>query len=248
MEKLEINHSLSAKLGNSQDECEDAIYCRSKDGNVYVVRAAIADGATTSIFSKEWANLLAKQFTQDSSTSIASLKANVETSAETWHKHIDSLSLPWHATAKAQQGAFASLLGVELRAKGSVGQWKAIAVGDSCLFHIRNNKILFSFPITRAELLTNNPTLLSSKLSANNEAWQAVQFAKGRWQPEDQLLLATDGLSDWIIRQSENGLEPWKILANRDKENFPKWADEQRLAGKIKNDDLAFLLIKTRTR
>ena len=59
--------------------------------------------------------------------------------------------LPWYAEEKAASGAFASLLGLEIFKKANGGPspyaWRAVAVGDSCLFQVEAGQVSKAWPI-----------------------------------------------------------------------------------------------------
>ena len=69
------------------------------------------------------------------------------------------MELPWYAEIKREQGAFATLLGLGVRAPTGQrrGGWRAVAVGDSCLMHIREGRCLLSFPVQKSADFNNEP-------------------------------------------------------------------------------------------
>src|SRR5204863_208012 len=115
----------------------------------------------------------------------------------------------WYAERKAKEGAFSSLLGVTLEGE----RWRALAIGDSCLFVVRSGKVLRAFPLERAEQFSNRPSLLSSVARSNAGVWDDVTMVEGDLATNDRLLLMTDALAQWFLVESEMGRRPWAALA-----------------------------------
>src|SRR5262245_37115816 len=118
------------RAGNTEAEYEDALAAAAG-------RFAIADGASESSFAGLWAQLLSEGFvnrTQGFRTNGSWLA----TLRERWSAAVDPLELPWYAEQKREQGAFATFLGLVIRSGrgGGRGWWRAVAVGDGCLFHL----------------------------------------------------------------------------------------------------------------
>src|SRR5438067_1583543 len=113
------------KRGNDASENEDAYAHSIAHG-----RFAVADGATESSFAALWAQLLVDEFVKPGTPAdwagwLPPLQAR-------WAAEIDQQPLPWYAETKVQQGAFATFLGVVIEPDC----WRAVAVGDSCMFHL----------------------------------------------------------------------------------------------------------------
>jgi serine/threonine protein phosphatase PrpC len=135
------------KAGHSKEEYEDELSHRRKAKlRKEALHFAIADGATESSFSNVWARLLVK------SNSRAPLNRNnvqqrIKELGKRWEQRT-AKPLPWYAERKRQQGSFAAFLGLSLEEKGT---WSAFAVGDSCLFQVRNDSLMTCFPIERSD-------------------------------------------------------------------------------------------------
>src|SRR5438874_561624 len=141
------------KRGNSADEYEDA--CAA---NPYMGRFAVADGASESSFAGLWAQLLVNGFTklvEKPDPDAGWLQAL----QKDWAKQVGSKPLPWYAEAKRDQGAYATFLGLALKrsSKDGKGLWRAVAVGDSCLFHFRGGRLLGAFPLNKSQQFGNQP-------------------------------------------------------------------------------------------
>ena len=248
------------KLGNSAEEYEDAAAFSLEQG-----RFAIADGATESSFSDLWARSLVRQYTTSpplippNSAPLHDWLVPLQTE---WHGSINWERLPWFAEEKARNGAFAAFLGLYFlgadkappppfsfwgwvfRRRPRVGgvRWHALAVGDSCLFQVRGDKLLSAFPISESGAFNDRPLLISSNPSRNHPVWKAVQFAEGECQPGDMFILGTDALSKWFLQEREAGNRPWETLVTvQTQASFATFVDALRQQHTIRNDDTTLL-------
>ncbi|HEY3788986.1 MAG TPA: protein phosphatase 2C domain-containing protein [Urbifossiella sp.] len=182
------------KAGNRGAENEDAVAADIKR-----VRFALADGATEGWQSRTWANHLAQAYIRkppgppDFHQWLADLR-------KSWTPPAPK-SEHWYAEAKQEQGSFATILGLEFRrATDSSGLiWKAVAVGDTCLFVVRGNTCE-PFPINSADEFGNQPPLVPSSTDRDcpDPEWLA-----GWAEPGDLFLLATDAVARFILQSQE---------------------------------------------
>jgi serine/threonine protein phosphatase PrpC len=242
------------KYGNRPDENDDAVEVyQSQDTYLknQKIRCAIADGATQTSFSSLWARLLVKE-----AIKYMPSKKRFEditlAAQKYWKGEIDKIELPWHAEEKVKLGAFSTLLWISIKRPESplnpIGTWKAIVIGDSNLFIIRDDKIYLAFPLEKSQEFGNSPVLLCSIPSRNDQISEYIRFAEGNCISGDQFLLATDALAQYILKQSENGEKPWNDLTQLSKESNPQlsyetWIRLLRESGKIHNDDTTLVNI-----
>ncbi|MCP3102377.1 protein phosphatase 2C domain-containing protein [Myxococcus sp. K15C18031901] len=227
------------KAGNAPSENEDAHACSGviPSGGT-PLHAAVADGATESLFSGPWARSLAQAYVQGLLQDARALLEVLPGLRRAWHEDVGARELPWYAREKAHQGAFATLLGVSV--VGST--WTALAVGDSCLFHVRGDVLLRAFPVETSEALGTNPYLVSTHAARNAGLEERAVSATGNLQPGDSLLLMTDALACWFLLEHEAGRQPWRRLpppgaaARHD-----AFVEELRGAGRLRNDDVTLL-------
>jgi serine/threonine protein phosphatase PrpC len=261
MKPVEFRFATS-KDGNSLEEYEDSSYMRSKDPSkdYGMYWYAVTDGATESAFAKEWAWKLAKAYCKDKLCHKGVFTHYLQKVQETWKKDIDARenSLPWYALEKAHSGAFSSLVGLKIYGQRT---WESIAVGDSCLFQVRQNQLITRFPIEHSKEFNNHPFLISSINSKNSQLVQHTQFFENTWKIGDSFYLMTDALSCWFLEEYEKGNRPWLIL--NDLNNFQKYDSlvnklrkRQRYEGdfkekinnlrsnkQIRNDDFTLIMI-----
>jgi hypothetical protein len=236
------------KAGCSAAEYEDA-FCpegvtRSSQQSF---RFAVADGATDSSFSGIWARLLVKEFVEGphEPEDIEQLLASTQ---PRWEQQVGQRQLPWYAEEKAQAGAFSSLLGLTIRETDEGrSEWQAIAVGDSCLVQVRNEKAIVKFPIEHSSRFDSMPFLLATTSSFNSRVRDNLVIASGDIRPDDAMYLMTDALACWFMAADERGQAPWLALRDLNtgdqRESFVEMVDRLRTQHELRNDDCTLIRI-----
>jgi len=227
------------KKGHRPDEYEDAAAGDARRG-----RFAVADGASESSFAALWAWLLACEFVRAPLGGKRPWSAWLPPLREHWAQELVGRELPWYAEEKLQLGAFATLLGLVV----GKARWRAVAVGDSCLFHLRTGRLLRAFPVSRSEDFGNTPGLVGSRTPPPQEVEQHQTRAQGKWQPNDRFLLMTDALAQWFLRQSEEGHKPWEAVGGlldeaADDADFASWVEGLREREALRNDDVTLVAV-----
>jgi hypothetical protein len=221
------------RRGNAADEYEDAFAADAAVG-----RFALADGASESSFAGLWARLLVEGFVRPTPGWLAEARRG-------WAERVDGRSLPWYAEAKRDDGAFATFLGLVLAA----GRWHAMAVGDTCLFQVRGERLVTAFPLGNSADFGNRPGLIGSRPPADPGA-EAHTEGGGEWDAGDRFLLMTDALAQWFLRRHEAGGRPWEEIEDfkfdiGDQTAFADWVDERRRRDGLRNDDVTVVMIRT---
>jgi len=228
------------KDSNEPDEYEDAFA-----GNAAAGRFAVADGASESSFASLWAKLLVEGFIAARGRTTLNWLAPLQ---KRWAEAVDHLELDWFGEEKRDQGAFATFLGLVVQKPQSAeGRWLAIAVGDCCLFQVRQNSLLASFPLHRSADFGNRPPLLCSRAVGRNVWWQANRAA-GKWQRGDRFFLMSDALAEWFLRRHEHQRKPWDSLDGRLVEPngtaaLTAYVEQLRGKEELNNDDVTLLII-----
>jgi hypothetical protein len=228
-----------AKQSNQADEYEDAFAADAEVG-----RFALADGASESSFAGRWAQLLVDEFVRTPLLSSLHWTEWLASVRGQWAGSADTQPLPWYAEAKAELGAFATLLGVMILD----GRWRAVAVGDTCLFQVRGGGLIECFPLTAADAFGSNPNLIGSRTPTAEMLSQRQVWGRGSWQAGDTLLLMTDALAQWFLRAVEDGEQPWleidAVLAAPDvNQRFVEWIETLRQQASLRNDDVTLMAI-----
>jgi hypothetical protein len=237
--KILLGHKLP-KFGNSDTECEDAFSCKSKRR---FLKIALADGATESSFAKEWANILVENLDFSKTQFIRRLSSL----RSQWLLGVDTTNLPWYAEAKLEKGAFSTLLVLSVDFKTET--YKAFAIGDCCLYHVREDSVVLSFPIQTSNDFSNSPFLVSTRKDYDDELKiQLKETGSRNIQSGDFLLLMSDALAHWFAIEAEKNERPWKILLGFSEDSsgsaFEGWLNDRRRLKEIKNDDTTLIVIE----
>ncbi len=230
------------KQGNTLDEYEDA-FAGAPDKGLF----AIADGATESSFAGSWARRLVKAFIHPCSEKAFTWATWLPPLQEQWAAEMGTRVLPWYAETKLAQGAFATFLGLAIEGALTGGKWHAVAVGDSCLFQVRNGCLLKSFPCTRSDEIGSMPWLVGSRSPPEEVELKKGARAEGDWLAGDSLWLMTDALAQWFLERVEAGEMPWAVakgpLADPTGACFTAWIEDLRNGGALRNDDVTLAVV-----
>jgi Protein phosphatase 2C len=224
------------KAGCSQAEYEDATAWSSRGR-----RFAVADGASASAFARLWAQLLVRAYV-GGQLRAESLETDLVPIQAQWVSQVDQRSLAWYAQEQARRGAFAALAGLALHADTS---WSALAVGDCCVFHVRDEALLTAFPVSDARAFDNRPLLLGARGESNAglRTSGAIRHMDGMWQPGDTFLLMSDALAAALLRRVEQyACSPLASLSfERSPAGFRRWVRNMRAEQRMRNDDVSLL-------
>jgi hypothetical protein len=231
------------KRGHSDEEYEDAFADDAERG-----RFAVADGATESSYAGRWAKLLVQGFVREPACLPRKWGRWLQPIQQEWLADVGNRPLPWYAENKVKDGAFATFLGLVIKRTFCRSLcWQAIAVGDSCLFHLRDGALLEPFPITQSSEFGNSPWLVGSR-SPLGQAQKSFRIGKGRCKANDRFWLMTDALAQWFLREHEAGRRPWDTLegllaASAGNEAFASWVRELRDSEALRNDDVTLVAV-----
>lgn len=237
---LQLRQLLLPKLDHDACECEDAIAF-----DVHTARFAVTDGATEAFHARQWATNLAQHWVRTESTlTVEDFRKWVAAEGRELHDSWNGLNLSWYSEEKARTGSFAAFVGVELDLKTDTPSWKAIALGDSCLLHCRDKMLLKSLPLSRSDSFNSAPVLVASNCALHESTMQSVMVDSGVCESGDVLLLMSDGAASWCLQRFENGDFDADLLTEKTDEELQRFFDDERQAGRIRNDDLAIVRIE----
>jgi hypothetical protein len=242
------------KRGAPANEYEDASCIGPddvNDGEVVAasLRIAVADGATESLLAGRWASALVRAFAQ----SHRGFTATYKQVAGAWPDIVASycaeredrgVPIQWYEQPGLQRGAYATLLVAEFSDglnDGRARTWRALAVGDSCIFQVRDEALYTSFPISSSSQFSSSPALVSSRAQDPNLIRRHMQRHRGDWQPGDGFYLMTDAIAAWFLRAKEGGFRPWETLRDLGttdtRWSFEDWVAEHRAGHEMRDDD-----------
>ncbi|MHB8899633.1 MAG: protein phosphatase 2C domain-containing protein [Thermoguttaceae bacterium] len=236
-----------AKEPEHPDQNQDAWWLNAQAGI-----AAIADGVTSGIFSRQWARLLTREAVENwpepgDSDRFAAWLAGLRSR---WEREIDVSGLAWYQRAKLREGGFATLLWLRLLDNdgllegGGRSRLEAMAIGDTCLFHVRDDRLLDSFPLDTSGQFDSSPLVLGSvDLKRDNQLHferLEAEIAEG-----DTLVLCTDAVAAWAVSRYEQGQPvPWSGYWDMAPETWADEVDRLRAESSMRVDDATILLLR----
>ena len=228
---------------------EDSYWIRHDSG-----RVAVADGVSSTIFSRSWANLLTRSVTAcppDINDPVA-LETWLSPLKAEWKKTFDIRTLDWAQRGKLKEygGGSATLLWIEMSCDDSdqpeAGPYKicGFSIGDCCLFHIRQGELLKVFPIESLSDFGLDPKTLTA-----TKKFDAEQVTFETWESEcevgDLIVLATDAIAQWFYRQIDRGDEiDWHAFDQLSSEEWESCVRQMRNEDKMRHDDTTLLLLR----
>jgi hypothetical protein len=219
---------------------------------------AVTDGASTAPYSGLWARLLARAFVRE---------PPAEFTAETvlrwlarprrlWTQRVPWSRLDYFARRNADRGSFSTLVGLRLDPShiseaGGVRQpsvrWRSLAVGDSCLFHIRGGRLVGTFPLSKPEEFQNPPYLLATAPALDCSLPDHLRVAEGEARPGDILALCTDALAMYVTGSAAEAGDLMRRLASEGESSrrsaFRKFVEQGRATRSLRNDDMTLVLL-----
>lgn len=231
------------KRGNAEKEWEDGFAFDAAAGVV-----AVADGAGDGIFSKLWAELLLNSYVacpvplEDPDA----VGAWIACCRREWVTRVDYPRQRWSVQLRLDQSCgAATFLGIQIDeipdAAGDV-PWSAGAVGDVCLFHVRNNHAIAWFPIASSADFGTTPTIFQSKPM---RPMPVGVITRGKLRPGELLLVATDALAQRLLMDVEADTAPdWSRFWTIDQDAWRQEIESLRNCGAIVNDDCTLVVIR----
>ncbi|MCG9132821.1 protein phosphatase 2C domain-containing protein [Candidatus Poribacteria bacterium] len=250
MIKLTVKSFITPKKGETTADCQDA-----RKHNESVGRYAVADGATLSFFPRQWAKLLVKRFCYPDGLSLSFEEENWEA----WIEPIQQEWLEWVSQTVQEtkaymlvdrlsklESALSTFIGIEFNV--DKGEWKALIIGDSCLFH-QNDSEFKSYLLDGLSDFQYRPKSFAS-FEKDNPVGGPPEVKSDKALPGDLFILATDALAKWIVQHKETGkdtlekaLDQLKQIETNDQFNqFVNIARDQEDI-RLVNDDVTLMLI-----
>jgi hypothetical protein len=193
-----------------------------------------------------WAVLLAQSYVR-SELAGEEFFARLRPARRLWQRRLAGRPLPWFASEKAEQGAFAAFLGVQIDARKN--RWTALAVGDCCLMQVddvgKAMRVVEAFPLQKSSQFTMSPYLIGSRSEMNGESLKdRIQIGTGSLRAGDMLLLATDAMAAWLLKRHEEARPLWKWLYRKlgTPESFAALVAYGRKNG-LRNDDFTLVRV-----
>jgi hypothetical protein len=245
------------KQGYSPDEWEDGakggFFGVNRDGDP-LVRFAVADGATETYESRRWVSQLTGSFMSLDQAGGATWPDLEYESMSAWFK---AMQEQWQASPpvaadyieqlKIRQGTLATFVGGQIFGLNTPAPaWRAAALGDSVLFHVRDGHLLRQFPRMRSVDFDSAPEGISTLPERLGRMSDQVRIEQERLAAGDLLFAATDAFAKWMITRVESG-DPllWPVLGQLvHPVEFSQLVAEQRRVMAMKDDDVTLMRIR----
>lgn len=178
-----------------------------------VNRVAISDGATQTFYPAPWAKLLSRHFCHNEHD-LEKLFAQKNWSdwlapiQEKWQEEViqrvneASSGAKWglRNRLRTKECAGATFIGLQFNLTDDQPQCQVMIIGDSCLFHLRERKLLRSYLLEESSQFDSYPDLFTSRVISPA---YVPQFLSITVEAGDLFILATDALAEWILKQCE---------------------------------------------
>ncbi|MGV9245335.1 hypothetical protein [Streptomyces sp. NPDC003710] len=225
----------------------------SQDRTVY----ALCDGASSAYRAGPWSRLLAAAYIDEvPDHSRESVAGWIERCRLRWDEEETRRKLKrdevsfWVADAEARGVAATTFLGMKFRAAVEGLSFEAVAVGDTCLFHIRGDRLLRAFPIDDSTAFGSHPDLVTSR-SDPLTGLEPIRSHHGRFGAHDMIVLASDALAQVLLERAGFDAGPdtavwWRAVRRLDASSFTRLVTELRTARIIETDDTTLIRICAR--
>jgi len=234
--KVQFKGKIAKESAYNSDN-EDALSCSPTKGV-----AVISDGASESFDAKNWSTILVNRYQMNQDFNARWLKITINS----YKRKFNSQELNWSRQAAYNRGSYASLLGVvEVNPTKSLD---VFSIGDSLAVLLRNNQLVDTFPYKNSVEFNQHPELVSTIFSNNSYLFEDNFFEKHRvsW-PIDvntTVLLMTDALGAWSLRNNEKKNEVWTTLSNvKHKKDLLEIVEYERQEKTMRVDDSTLIVL-----
>jgi len=215
--------------------------------------AAIADGVSSSLFSGSWAQILVRGVVEEPPdvADRESLPPWLASRRAVWRAPLNPERLAWHQKPKFEHGAHSTLLWVELYPREATTETQpgsfhllAYSIGDCCLLHIRQDQVLRAFPIEQSAAFEADPAALCSR-EGDHDRQLAFDTLEDTCQPDDLLVLTSDAIAQWAIRELE-ARRPvsWEACWDLKTDQWREQVLELRRQQRIRHDDSTVVMLR----
>ena len=227
-------------------EWEDSVACSVRSG-----RFAIADGATQAYRSGEWAEMLTEAYVtdfpprdgHDDPQRMKAIRDWFADQARMWQEREVPASDWWAKDAAQANPPSATFAGLQVTRSAEVADWEAVAIGDCCLFQIRQGHLMTAFPLDSPAQFNTHPHLLTTANGRLTGSLNALRARTGRALPGDIFVLGTDAVSECLLGLAGHDPDIWGRLGFFGARKFGHMVADLRAAEAIAADDVAILVI-----
>jgi hypothetical protein len=253
----------AAKDGNAPGEWQDGAcggVIPDGTGAPHRARFVVLDGATTAYDPVRWVDQLVRSFVPQPGDAAGSEGPRLEPAAmrawfaemqDRWAKDVRDFDSIIEERKFAEVGSFATLLGFEIYGlDGPEPYWRAVALGDTVLFHVRAGRLIAAFPPLGPEDFGTLPDGVHTLPASLDKMTERLLLGGGVLEAGDFLFAATDAMAQWILRTIARGeAKVWDTLTTlAHPDVFAQLVADQRKeqdgSKRLKNDDVTLMRLR----
>jgi len=209
-------------------------------------RFAVADGASAAYRAREWAMQLVEYYVKAPPPPNADEDVVLQWFAKLANSWQDDSNgnepTFWYQQNAERRGSFAAFLGAGFSHSHAGLVWHSVAVGDCCLFHIRENVLMTAFPVSNPADFGRSPDLVPSAAQSLGRLRNRVRVTSGNAVPGDLFLLCSDALAKFLLAEAPRGEPVWTAVKSiADNEDFARLIRYLRRENAIEIDDVTLL-------
>jgi hypothetical protein len=246
----------AAKDGNAPGEWQDGA-CGGVAADGSWARFLVLDGATTAYDPVRWVDQLVRSFAPQANGSPgprlepAAMRAWFAEMQDRWAKDVRDFDSIIEERKFAEVGSFATLLGFEIYGlDGPEPYLRAVALGDTVLFHVRAGRRIATFPPLGPEDFGTLPDGVHTSPASLDKMTERLLIGGGVLEAGDFLFAATDAMAQWILRTIQRGeAKVWDTLTTlAHPDVFAQLVADQRReqdgSRRLKNDDVTLMRLR----
>jgi hypothetical protein len=249
-----------AKEGNAPAEWQDgASGGVVGDGTAAPRRArfVVLDGATGAYDAVRWVDQLVRSFAPQARGAEgprlerAAMRAWFAEMQDRWAADVRDFDSIIEERKFAEVGSFATLLGIEIDSlDGPEPYWRAVALGDTVLFHVRAGRMIATFPPMGPDDFGTLPDGVHTARASLDRMTERLLTGGGVLAAGDVLFAATDAMAQWILRTvARDEVKVWGTLTTlAHPDVFARLVQDQRReqnsATRMKNDDVTLMRLR----
>jgi hypothetical protein len=252
------------KDGNAPDEWQDGASGGVVGDATGTARFIVVDGATGSFDPVRWVDQLVTSFVpspgprgaghagpRPPGLEPAAMRAWFAQMQDQWAADVPAFDSIIEERKFREVGSFATFLGFEITGlAGPDPRWRAVALGDTVLFHVRADRLIATFPPMRPGDFGSRPAGVHTLRSSLDGMTERLLAADGVLADGDFLFAATDAMAEWILRAAaRDEAKVWQTLAGLvHPVVFARLVSDQRkeqdAAKRMKNDDVTLMRLR----
>jgi hypothetical protein len=254
------------KAGNAPGEWQDGACGGVVGGTAGMARFIVLDGATGAYDPLRWVDQLVTSFAPQAGLdprtpespgsggpelSPAAMRAWFARMQDLWAADVPAFDSIIEERKFAETGSFATLLGFEISGlDGPEPYWRAVALGDTVLFHVRAGRLIATFPPMGPDDFGTLPDGVHTLRSSLDRMTERLLVGSGVLETDDFLFAATDAMAQWILRAIGREEEKvWATLATlAHPDVFARFVEDQRReqdsTKRMKNDDVTLMRLR----